>query len=154
MSNEYSRLAFVSGHAALLWYSAVFTSVSSIYQPLGSATTKPLYDHSFLVVKVFRGLLPRTRAIRCNLCAAFIKSFSLETDTQSHQEAKISDFLLFPPVEGRGYGHGLIPELLQISISFLNEVFVYFATESVNVCYKRKHKCPLENLSYLKSLSV
>ena len=101
MSNEYSRLAFVSGHAALMWYSAVFTSVSSIYQPLVSATTKPLCDHSFSVVNFFRGLPPRTRAVRFlftvryNLCAAFIKFFGLETDTQSHQEARISDFLLF-----------------------------------------------------------
>ena len=163
MSNEHSRLAFVSGHAALLWYSAVFTSVSSIYRPLGSATTKPLCHHSFLVVNFFVGFSPEHVQLgvvcvrlsgvlgsvytgcerQCSVNAAmtlaillwlktksrskmgcnpiwgnlsgvlkisssvitaltlhwrwrsYKRAFNLRTDIQLHQEARISDFLLF-----------------------------------------------------------
>ena len=149
MSNEYSRLAFVSGHAALMWYSAVFTSVSSIHQPLVSATIKPLCDHSFSVVNFFRGLPPRT------ICVRLLSRVSVSKLILSH--IKKREFLIFSSfllVKGRGYGYGLIPELLKISISFLNEMFCIFCYRISQCLLQKKTQLPFRKFMILKSLSV
>ena len=123
MSNEYSRLAFVSGHAALLWYSAVFTSVSSIYwglQPTNICVIIRFWSSNF-----FLGFHPEHVQLGA-ICVRLSRVSVSKLILNYIRKRKFLIFSSFLLVKGRGYGYGLIPELLKISISFLNEVFCIF----------------------------